>query len=169
MGDVREYCSEVYREQSGKLLRYLRRLGAGANAEDILQEVFVRFIGEASRDRIQKGSELRWLYRASRNLAIDYYRKNRKTGPLLDERAVHDPRKEDHVFREELLERMFTIARRCGDDYETLLHLILETKESQTSMAVILDRSERTVRRMTEKLFGLLEYELSDWRDYLSK
>ena len=69
-------------------MRYLRRLGGGANSEDILQEVFIRFIREVQHDRIQKGSELRWLYRASRNLAIDYYRKDRKNTPWTDDRIA---------------------------------------------------------------------------------
>ncbi|HMX57138.1 MAG TPA: sigma-70 family RNA polymerase sigma factor [Leptospiraceae bacterium] len=168
MYELREYCAAIFAEHSGKLLRYLRRLGGGANSEDILQEVFIRFIREVQHDRIQKGSELRWLYRASRNLAIDYYRKDRKNTPWTDDRIAATGEGEGKiVLGSELVSRMFDVARKCGPDYETLLHLILETRESQSSMAAILKCSERTVRRRTETLFGALERGLPDWRDYL--
>jgi len=113
--------------------------------------------------------ELPWLYRASRNLTIDFFRKGRRNVSLgeQDFGAHSMPSAEEGLFHEELMERMFRVAASCGSQYETLLHLLTETRIGQTEMVKILGKSERTVRRMMEKLFNSLEAELKDWRAFI--
>jgi RNA polymerase sigma-70 factor (ECF subfamily) len=69
---------ELHRDNSGALLRYLRRLtppGSPSAAEDLLQETMLR--AWRSLDRIPAGSEpqRRWLFTVARRIAIDAHRK----------------------------------------------------------------------------------------------
>lgn len=153
---------------SGKLLRFIRRVGGGNQSEDILQDVFIRFIREAQDNRIRPGIELPWLYRAARNLTIDYFRKSRRNVSLgeSDFQAIGRST-EEILFQGEILNEMFAVAAKCGQDYVTLLHLLTETRVGQAQMAEAVGKSERTVRRMIEKLFSAMEFDLKDWKDHL--
>ncbi|MCE9597220.1 MAG: sigma-70 family RNA polymerase sigma factor [Spirochaetia bacterium] len=169
MSALKEYCSGIFQQHSGKLLRFIRRVGGGNQSEDILQDVFIRFIREANEGRIRPGGELPWLYRAARNLTIDYFRKSRRNISLGDsDFQANGTPTDETLFREEILHRMFAVAAECGQDYVTLLHLMTETRVGQAHMAKAVGKSERTVRRMIEKLFTALEFDLKDWKDLLS-
>lgn len=66
--------TEVFRQYKRQLLCFVKdRISSDDDAEDILQDVFLRFLlaeGEISIVEISG-----WLYRAARNRIIDYYRK----------------------------------------------------------------------------------------------
>jgi RNA polymerase sigma-70 factor, ECF subfamily len=71
---IEEFVVGLYAELRPGLLGYLRQIvGSTGEAEDIVQMAFIRLF-----DQLQKGSTVEdwrsWMYKVSRNLAIDYLR-----------------------------------------------------------------------------------------------
>jgi len=64
----------IYAEYYPKITRYLRRMVADADAEDVAQEAFVKI--SRSLDGFRKESRLStWIYRIATNAALDHLRK----------------------------------------------------------------------------------------------
>jgi RNA polymerase sigma-70 factor (ECF subfamily) len=59
---------QIFEDHREQLLRYLRAHGAGDAAEDILQELWLKFVASATGPI---SSPLNYLYRAATNLMID--------------------------------------------------------------------------------------------------
>lgn len=59
---------QVFEEHRDELLRYLRAHGAGDSAEDVLQELWLRFVASPGGP---VASPRNYLYRAATNLMID--------------------------------------------------------------------------------------------------
>lgn len=68
--------TEIFNKYRRKLLAFVRDRVPDDDAEDILQDVFLRFIQTETDSSILQISG--WLYQAARNRIIDYYRKQRE-------------------------------------------------------------------------------------------
>jgi len=78
---------ELIRRYSPGLLGYLvRSVGNRTDAEELLQETFLRVVRGLRNYREQERFEV-WLFRLARNLVIDHWRKNR---PVLDAELAGD-------------------------------------------------------------------------------
>jgi RNA polymerase sigma-70 factor (ECF subfamily) len=64
-------------EHRDKLLRFLKARGAGEDAEDLLQEVWLR-IAASGRDRGPVAAPLSYLFQVANSLMIDRYRSSRQ-------------------------------------------------------------------------------------------
>lgn len=86
LGD-QEAFSSLYRATSAKLFGVcLRVLGTQAEAEDALQEVFVKIWHNADRYQVNGLSPMTWLITITRNLAIDRLRARKvKEGAGMEE------------------------------------------------------------------------------------
>lgn len=77
-----EHTEELWREFAEPLRRFLRaRTNSAADAEDLLQEVFVRIqkrLGTLHDTSKTQG----WVYRIARNVVIDHYRSRREHLPM---------------------------------------------------------------------------------------
>lgn len=161
------YIEGLYNAHSGAVRRFLLKLGAQDEAEDIVQETFERFIKHHQNLTFAGGKELAWLFQVARNIWVDRCRKTKRISSfetdfdaVLPEEPVATPL--DALFREDLKEKLFEIAAGMDNrgQYALLLHMLLETGVRQTEIARRLSKSERTVRRMIEKLFIQLENDL---------
>lgn len=93
LGDQEAFAA-LYRATSAKLFGVcLRVLGTQAEAEDALQDVFVKIWHNADRYQVNGLSPMTWLITIARNQAIDRLRARKvKTGAGLDEAdALADP------------------------------------------------------------------------------
>lgn len=93
LGDQEAFAA-LYRATSAKLFGVcLRVLGTQAEAEDALQEVFVKVWHNASRYQVNGLSPMTWLITITRNLAIDRLRARKtKAGAGLEEaETLADP------------------------------------------------------------------------------
>ncbi len=97
--DKNELLEEVWNRLHVRLCRFIcSRIPVEEDAEDILQEVFVRI--HTHLETIQSLDRLEgWIYQVARNEIIDYYRR-RKTVAGLPEIAVEDEYDEGNVHAE---------------------------------------------------------------------
>jgi RNA polymerase sigma-70 factor (ECF subfamily) len=81
----------LWREFSTPLRNFLRvRIGSAADADDILQDVFVRVSKQLPT--LRDTSKLQgWVYRIARNALIDHYRGKREFIPLTIDAPDDDP------------------------------------------------------------------------------
>lgn len=74
--------SVVFTTFRKKLLSFISyRVSSAEDAEDILQDIFVRFLQTEENVSVEKISA--WLYKVARNRIIDYWRKKGKTTRLV--------------------------------------------------------------------------------------
>jgi RNA polymerase sigma-70 factor (ECF subfamily) len=83
----REAFESLYEHISSRLLGFiLKMLQNKAEAEDVLQDVFIKLWHKAKDYRAHEGAAMSWLYTLTRNQTIDYIRsKNRKASVSMSE------------------------------------------------------------------------------------
>ncbi len=139
------------------LARYLT--GKDADAEDLVQETYVRAFGAA--DRFVAGSNLKaWLFRILRNAFIDATRRRRRQPPgaeLTDEIAAGDAGGDGALRGDAELERLRTVV---GQEIEEALMSLSEDGR----MVVLLDLeglSEAEIAEVTGCPAGTVKSRLS--------
>lgn len=117
LGNRRAFES-LYRKVSGHLFAVaLRCMGHRDQAEDIVQEAFVRIWNSASQYDANLSAPMTWMISITRNKAIDQLRKHREE-PLTDEQAqaLFDPSASAHEQMEG--QRDASALQRCLDTLE---------------------------------------------------
>jgi len=131
---------------NAKLQRFLsRQLGAGAHVEDLLQEVWVRFINLRTKPPQPGVFHVQaFLFRVARNLSIDYLR-TRKAHTPLDELEEHDhPASPSH----DLPEAEDLVARaleELPDEFREVLVLNLYLGYRFDEIAEMLDKTPEAI------------------------
>lgn len=127
---ARAYAPAIYR------LAYART-GSRADAEDIMQEVFVRLL-RARPDFADRAHARAWLLRVAANCANDWFRApwRRREGPLTD--ALPAPEHEDGGVVEAVLA--------LPAKYRTAVHLYYYEELSVAEIAKITGKSESAVK-----------------------
>ena len=75
-GDADAYI-DIYKQYAKPIYRYIYfRIGNEEQAEDLMQDVFLKFIEVADKERITKLKA--YLYKIAKNLIIDFYREQAK-------------------------------------------------------------------------------------------
>lgn len=149
-----EYIELVVKKYSRLLLRIaFTRLKSTADAEDAVQEVFLRLITKHPSFRSEE-HEKAWLIRTTINLSCDMLKSSaRKTVPIAEE--MEQPRDE----RAQLLSAVLSLPEK----YSTVLHLHYYEGYSIKEIAKILKLPAATVgtrlARAREKLKSILEKE----------
>ncbi|HEV2595018.1 MAG TPA: sigma-70 family RNA polymerase sigma factor [Sphingomicrobium sp.] len=119
----------LYERTSAKLYGIaLRLIGDEAEAQDLLQEVYVTVWRKASSFDAKRASAITWLATITRNRAIDRLRARRDPGENLD------------------------AARDIADDAPTSLDL-LEREDDAVRLRLCLDELEDRARRMIRAAF----------------
>jgi RNA polymerase sigma-70 factor (ECF subfamily) len=123
-GGDRAALALLYRRTSAKLHGMcLRLLGSEAEAEDVLQDVYVTVWQKAARFDAAKASPITWLAVLARNKAIDRLRVRRvATGDLAEAQNVAD----DSPSAFDLVE--------AGEENQRLGHCLEELDEKQRAM-----------------------------------
>lgn len=153
-----------YERYHGPVLAYLRRRGAGSDAEDLTQEVFLRlFAGGVLNRATQSGGRFRsLLFAVTRHVLADSARKGaaRKRGGGLDLRSLGDlevaaPEPEEASFAQEwlahLVERSLERLAREHPNYHEALRRTLLAGERRADIAAALERSEASIRNWVHR------------------
>lgn len=158
----------------------LRQVGNPATAEDLLQEVFLRVIRNATNYR-QQAKFTTWLYTIARNLCIDQARRaqHRKATSLdqpigsnpdqgrtvADLTADRNPGVERNVVSRRLQDRITQAIDKLPPDQREVF-LMRETLDLPfKEIAQIVDRPENTVKSRMRYALEALRRDLEEYRD----
>ena len=146
---ARAYAPAIYR------LAYART-GSRADAEDIMQEVFVRLL-RAEPDFADRAHARAWLLRVAANCANDWFRApwRRREGPLTD--SLPAPEHEDGGVVEAVLA--------LPAKYRTAVHLYYYEELSVAEIAAVLGKSEGAVKSRLFRARALLRRYLKEDSD----
>jgi RNA polymerase sigma-70 factor (ECF subfamily) len=144
------------------LLQFLRRLGRDCDAEDVLQETFMR--AHSRLDQYQPSWKFStWLFTIARRTSINYHRRPR---PLADDEAIRhavSPAAGPDQIIMEADNRQYlwsAAARILGEDEQAAMWLHYVEEMSVGEIAAVLDRSTVAVKTMMfrarQKLLPLL-------------
>jgi len=148
---------QIWNEFSGRLGQFIRgRVSDPALAEDILQDVFVKFQGrvEEMRDRTKVQG---WLFLVARNAIIDHYRTRKPTAELTESLPAESSRafgmEELHAVFRQLIESLPEPYREAVvlTDYEGLTQ-----GELARRLGISLSGAKSRVQRGREQLKQLL-------------
>ena len=143
---ARAYAPAIYR------LAYART-GSRADAEDIMQEVFVRLL-RAGPDFADRAHARAWLLRVAANCANDWFRApwRRREGPLTD--SLPAPEHEDG----DVVEAVLALPAK----YRTAVHLYYYEELSVAEIAKITGKSESAVKSRLFRARAMLREALKE-------
>lgn len=91
---------QMWSEYRTRLHRFiLKRINDPVAAEDLVQEILAKAYGQLDRLRDHE-KLLPWMYQATRNAIVDYYRKKKPAKELAESLAVQNPEKVDAAEKE---------------------------------------------------------------------
>lgn len=135
------------------LLRYAAgALGSAADAEDVVQEVWIRW----RQHRWEITSERAWLHTVTRNLTLDRLRERRHRADLtLDQIPAPTPSGAESVIRPEAKDDLVPGVRVMLRALSPLERVVLVLQDglawSYADIARLLDRSEPAVRQLRHR------------------
>ena len=154
----------TYISLSDRLRNYLRRrVGSDADADDLVQEVFVKALNAINADKTPKKLEA-WLYAAARTTVIDYYRSNKRSENQLDageEELLWIENAEDDELEQQLAVCLKSLSLTLPEIYrETLISVDFEgrtmralAEDAGLSVSAIKSRASRARAMLKERLF----------------
>lgn len=91
---------QMWSEYRARLHRFiLKRINDPVAAEDLVQEILAKAYGQLDQLRDRK-KLLPWMYQATRNAIVDYYRKKRSAEEIDESLAVQNLERDDAAERE---------------------------------------------------------------------
>jgi RNA polymerase sigma-70 factor (ECF subfamily) len=154
---------ELVRELQSPLLRYARRLlGPGDDAEDIVQDAFVRY----HRQTDQPDNPKSWLYRVVHNRAMDLRRKRKRRkdhhGRVSDQAAAvaRDRRADDQpdsgLIRAEAIAQALDCLNELPDEQQQIVTLKIMQGLTLREVAEVMDMPFPNVNYRLNRAMGEL-------------
>jgi RNA polymerase sigma-70 factor, ECF subfamily len=154
-----ESLEPIWERYSARLLTFIRsRVDDPAEAEDILQEVFLR-IHRNLCCLPQPGKLEPWVYQITRNLIIDHYRR-RKPGLVIPESLPAEPDLPEDDPQAVLALSLNEMVAQLPEKYRQALVLAeyqgLSQKELSERLGISYSGARSRVQRARQKLVDLL-------------
>ena len=143
----------LYESHFERVVRYIAaRTGAGADAEDLASEVFLRALRSAG-SFTETGAPLEaWLFRIARNISVDYFRRKsvRPANVPLDEQLpLEDPDSpSDEVDRQEEVRLLEQAMSQLSEAQRDVLALRFGSQMTSQQAAAVLGKKPSAVREM---------------------
>jgi len=151
---------KVWEEFHPRLKQFiLKRIPDEQNAEDILQEVFLKI--HTRIDTLRDEEKLQsWMYQIARNAIADYYREQKATVELSEALLLpEEPLVDDDVVKD-LIPSVKAMVDSLPDDYREALILTeyqgLTQRELAEKLGMSLSGAKSRVQRAREKLKTML-------------
>jgi RNA polymerase sigma-70 factor (ECF subfamily) len=164
--ELQDGTYQIWVECKANLHRFIsRRVNNEADADDILQEVFVKV--HSSIDRLRDSTKLHsWLYQITRNAIIDYYR-SRKPELSIDEspdtfELAKEETPEADTEREEIMACLAPMIERLPDEYRQALQMSDVEDIKQTKIANELGISVSGAKSRVQRARGKVKDMLLD-------
>lgn len=151
---------KVWEEFHPRLKQFiLKRIPDEHNAEDVLQEVFLKIHARIATLRDEEKLQS-WLYQIARNTVADYYREHKATVTLSEALLLpEEPVVDDDVVKS-LLPSVRAMVESLPDDYRQALLLTeyegLTQRELAERLGLSLSGAKSRVQRAREKLKAML-------------
>ena len=151
--------ADVYDRYAAPIYGYLYRLlGEAAQAEDLTGEVFLRLLEvlgtrRAPRDRIDA-----WLYRVAHNLAMDQFRRQKKTPAIaLDEDLVADGSQPADLVGDKITQQQLRAGiRRLTTDQQRVILLRFAEERPLAEVARMMGKSEGAIKTLQHRAVSRL-------------
>ncbi|OHD71866.1 MAG: hypothetical protein A2W19_04120 [Spirochaetes bacterium RBG_16_49_21] len=161
----KEKISHIYKQYSKEIFRYLYKLtGNQDSSEDILQEVFEKFIVYTAQKDINVEKYRAFLYKTAHNEGVNYLIKSKKI-QFNNIDAMEDSLKcEDtniqNCIAADLQREIYRVLETIRPETRSMFILHKENEMTYDEIARHLDVSSRTVRRRIKQVLDLLFDEL---------
>lgn len=156
-------AQELYDELADKVFGFcMNRVGDRATAEDLTQEIFLKFVDKLHLYNEKEGRFLVWFWRLARNTVIDHYRSKKQTvfGDMGDEFVESIPGEGniDHTIdvrfaHENLIDFMNTLSR----EEQHIFELRYISELSYAEISEMLGKSEGGLRVAISRLKSKLK------------
>lgn len=162
-GDI-EAFGELYSRYLDPIYRYIRmRVGEDQTAEDLTEETFVRAFKALDKYEERGLPFSAYLYRVTKNLLIDYYRKQKEEITL--DKADHIPAPgialDDSLIRAEKHSMLGQAYKQLPSDYQEIIRLRIILGISTSEAAVWMERSEGATRVLLHRALNALREKIS--------
>ena len=172
MGNEADNLEAIYRRFHHELMGFVeRRVGDPEQAEDIVQEIFVRI--QRSLSQLETVGNVRaWLYRITRNAVIDHYRTRRQEQLSSVDPADDPPAEEadftEHEVRAPLVASLGRMLEELPEKYRVALELheleglTQEAVARRLSLSVpgAKSRIQRARKQLREEFLACCRFEL---------
>jgi len=150
-GGDKQAFGQLYDEHARRLHRFIQiRLPNETQAEDLLQETFLKAWLALPKLKLEGLNFSAWLYKIARNLVNDHYRKVYRT-PTSEDIEEHMELSADHNIEGDLdrvmmLEKVREVLPKLKTEYRQVIELRFIQEFSVIEAAEILNRSQVAVR-----------------------
>jgi RNA polymerase sigma-70 factor, ECF subfamily len=161
----KEKISHIYKKYSAEIYKYLCRLTGNADsAEDILQEVFEKFIAYTAERDINEENYRAFLYKTGHNLCINHIIKLKRVHPgsiddLEDTLKTEDCHL-DRLILDDLNAKIYRVLETINPECRSIFIMHKEGGMNYDEIAESLSISARTVRRRVRDVLDILYNEL---------
>jgi RNA polymerase sigma-70 factor (ECF subfamily) len=161
----KDKISDIYKLHSLEIYRYLYKLSGNTHAaEDLLQEVFEKFIAYTAEKEIQEDKYSSFLYKTAHNLCINHLIRQNRTHPgsiedMEDSLKTEDPH-HDQLVLDELNQKIYKILEKIEPESYSIFIMHKENGMNYDEIACQLSLSTRTVRRRIKNVIDILYEEL---------
>ncbi|WP_168012207.1 sigma-70 family RNA polymerase sigma factor [Halomonas salinarum] len=161
----RQAFARLYDATSAKLYgAVLRILGDRGNADDVLQEAYVRVWQKAALFDAERASPITWMVTIARHLAIDELRRQPKahsdTEEALASMPAEGPSAQDELHQEQDAQRLYHCLDTLEEGRQDMVRLAYLEGWSRADLATHFDQPVNTVKtwlhRALKQLKGCL-------------
>jgi RNA polymerase sigma-70 factor (ECF subfamily) len=154
-GDEQAFV-ELYRRRHQDVYRFVFAMARSRSfAEDVLQEVFLNVLENASRFDVAKGSVRAWLFGCARYVTLDRFRLERRwTDDMPVDGVAVDG--DERLFTDQRIERLHAAIARLPVEYREALVLCELQELSYAETAAVLGCPVGTVRSRLHRGRALL-------------
>ncbi len=161
----KDQISGIYRQFSPELYRYLYKLTRNTDAsEDLLQEVFEKFIAYTAEKEIQADKHRAFLYKTAHNLSINYLIKQNRDhcGDIneMEESLKTEDTCLDRLMLDDLNRALYRVLETLDPESRSIFIMHKEDGMHYDEIAETLSLSARTVRRRIKNVLDILYSEL---------
>lgn len=154
---------QVYDFYVPRIFRFVfLKIGNKENAEDITSETFLRFWSFIRKEKVNSETAEPILYKISRNLIIDFYRKKEIVTLEIDEVTINqisDAQRSfiDQMINREEIKEMMRALREIRDEYQEVIILRFVEELEIEEIAEITGKSKGAVRVLSHRALKSLE------------
>jgi RNA polymerase sigma-70 factor (ECF subfamily) len=161
----KEKISHIYKLYSKEIYRYLYKLtGSRESSEDLLQEVFEKFISYTVQKDIHEEKYRAFLYRTAHNECVNFLIKLKKIQfdniDALEETLKCEDRNIEDCIADELNLKIYRVLETISPESRSMFMLHKENGMTYEEIAGLLYVSSRTVRRKIRQVLNVLFEEL---------